>query len=310
MRFPAALKRLFIAGLALASCGACAENFLWRVDSLTTHVYLFGTIHAGKASWYPMPKAVEDAYADSGSLVVEADATNQKAMEEFAPAMAYAPPDNLRKHVPPADYDRLLRILPRYGMHEAQVAQMKPFIVASLLVFAEWTRLGYLPQLGVDTYFIDRAKTEKKPVVELEGVATQAKLMDSIPDAQAVTLLKGTLDAIEQGLTGEQIEGVVHSWESGDTDLMLRIARKYDEKVKGAADFEDRFIWSRHDAMMRKIAAWLDQGNTTRFIAVGALHLVGPKGLVERLRARGYMVHRIFVAPGPAQGEEGEKKNE
>jgi uncharacterized protein YbaP (TraB family) len=310
MRFPAALKRLLIAALAFASWGACAENFLWRVDSLTNHVYLFGTVHAGKASWYPMPKAVEEAYRDAASLVVEADATNQKAMEEFAPAMTYAPPDNLRKHLPPGDYERLLRVLPRYGMHEAQVAQMKPFIVASLLVFAEWTRLGYLPQLGVDTYFIDRAKAEQKPIVELEGVATQARLMDSIPEKQAVTLLEGTLDAIEQGLTGEQIQGVVRSWEVGDTQLMLDIARKYDEKVKGAADFEDRFIWSRHDAMMEKIAAWLDQGDTSRFIAVGALHLVGPKGLVERLRQRGYTVRRIFVAPEPAQGSEGEKKNE
>ena len=310
MKLPAVLKRLLVAALAFASCGAGAQNFLWRVDSLTNHVYLFGTVHAGKPSWYPMPKAVEDAYRDSRSLVVEADATNQKAMEQFAPAMTYAPPDSLRKHIPAADYERLLRILPRYGMHEAQVAQMKPFIVASLLVFAEWTRLGYLPQLGVDTYFIDRAKSDRKPVVELEGVATQARLMDSIPPQQAVTLLEGTLDAIEQGLTGEQIEGVVRSWEIGDTQLMLDIARKYDEKVKGAADFEERFTWSRHDAMMQKIAAWLDQGETTRFIAMGALHLVGPKGLVARLKERGYTVSRIFVAPEAAQPAQGEKKDE
>ena len=298
----AAARRILIAILAFASWGACAQNFLWRVDSITNHVYLFGTIHAGKASWYPMPKAVDQAYDDAAKLVVEADVTDQKAMEKYAPAMTYAAPDNLRKHLPPEDYDRLLRILPRYGMQEAQVAQMKPFIVASLLVFAEWTRLGYLPQLGVDSYFIQRAKLERKPLEELEGVAAQAKLMDSLSESEARTILEGALEAIDQGLTGEQIEGVVRAWEIGDTNLMLEVARKYDEKVKGAAQFEDRFVWSRHGPMVAKISAWLDQGNDARFIAVGALHLVGPKGLVEMLKARGYTVKRIFVAPEAEKG--------
>ncbi len=302
MKIPAASRRLLVAVLAFASWGACAQNFLWRADSLTNHVWLFGTIHAGKASWYPMPKAVDEAFEDSRTVVVEADITNQKAMQEYAPAMAYTPPDNLRKHLPPGDYDRVLRILPRYGIDEAQVAQMKPFMVASLLVLAEWTRMGYLPQLGVDTYFIDRAKAEKKPLAELEGVEMQAKLMDSLTEAQSVTILEGTLDAIEQGLTGPQIEGVVRAWRIGDPDLMLRVAREYDGKVKGATEFEEKFVWSRHDAMLAKISGWLDSGASPRFIAVGALHLVGPRGLVAQLRARGYAVRQIFVAP------EGEKK--
>ena len=297
MKIPEALGRLLIALLALAPCDAGAQNFLWRVDSLTNHVWLFGTIHAGKASWYPMPKAVDEAFEDSRTVVVEADATDRRAMEKYAPAMTYAPPDNLRKHLPPGDYDRLLRLLPRYGMQELQVAQMKPFMVASLLVLGEWTRMGYLPQLGVDTYFIERAKEEGKPLVELEGIAMQARLMDSLTDAQGVKLLAGTLGAIEQGLTGEQIEGMVKAWHVGDAKLMLDVAREYDEKVKGAAEFEEKFVWSRHDAMLAKISAWLDTGASPRFIAVGALHLVGPRGLVEQLRGRGYTVRQIFVAP-------------
>ena len=73
----ASLKRFLAALLAFASWGACAENFLWRVDSLTNHVYLFGTIHAGKASWYPMPKAVDEA--------------SRRMIQEFAQRNAYHP---------------------------------------------------------------------------------------------------------------------------------------------------------------------------------------------------------------------------
>ena len=58
--------------------------------------------------------------------------------------------------------------------------------------------------------------------------------------------------------------------------------------------------------MLDKISNWLDHSNGPRFVAVGALHLVGPRGLVEQLRARGYTVKRIFVAPRPEGGQKHE----
>jgi uncharacterized protein YbaP (TraB family) len=296
--------RFVVALAALAAWPAFAQNFLWRVDSLTNHAWLFGTVHAGSPDWYPLPKAVAEAFDDSATLVVEADITNRAEMDRHAPSMSYEAPDTLRNHVPPPDYARFLRLLARFGIPEADAARMKPFAAASLLVLAEWTRQGFLPQLGVDAYFLEQAKQRKKPVVELEGVATQAKLMESVTPAEGIEFFEGTLTALEEGYAAEQIQGMVRAWRIGDPELMLQVARRYDYKVKGAARFEEKFVWSRHDAMVAKISDWLEGAGGTRFIAVGALHLVGPHGLVEMLRAKGYRVQQIFVAP------QGEKKNE
>ena len=46
--------------------------------------------------------------------------------------------------------------------------------VATLLVFSEWGRLGYLPQYGVDGYLIARAKKERR-----------GGLLDHLVEAQA-----------------------------------------------------------------------------------------------------------------------------
>jgi hypothetical protein len=293
----AVLVRFLLVLAAFAAAPATAQNFLWQVSSLTNRVYLFGTIHAGKADWYPLPRAVMDAFQDSRELVVEADVTDQKAMAKSAAAMTYTRPDSLRNHVPPDEYTRFLKLLPNYQLPDAEVVQMKPFMAASLVVFAEWARQGYIPQFGVDGYLIQMAKAELKPVVELEGVDAQLKLMDSLTDAENRTLFEGTLTALETGLTGEQIQGMVKAWQVGDPQLMLDVARRYNEKVKGAAEFEEKFVWSRHPAMVEKIAGWLDGPRDRRFIAVGALHLAGPRGLVEELRKRGYVVRQLFVAP-------------
>jgi len=290
---------------AFIAIPAAAQNFLWEVSSLTNRVYLFGTIHAGKADWFPLPRVVEDAFNDSRELVVEADVTDLDAIEKAGPAMAYKPPDTLKNHVAANDYARFVKLLPRYKMPESAVVQMKPLMAASLLVFAEWAREGYLPDYGVDVYLIKKAKAELKPVVELEGTEAQMKLMDSLSDPEGRALFAGTVGALESGLTGEQIEGMVNAWKIGDSAALLDVSRRYNDKVPGAAQFEDLFVWSRHDAMAAKISGWLDDSRDHRFIAVGALHLVGPRGLVEMLKKRGYVVRQVFVAPPP-----GEKKNE
>lgn len=288
------LARFFLAFAALAGAlPACAVSYLWEVTSLTNRVYLFGTVHAGMGSWYPLPRAVEDAFDASSVLVVEADITNPDLMQKSARATIYTPPANLATHVPPEDFARFKRLLPRYGLPEDQVVQMKPFMAASLLVFSEWARLGYDAGNGVDVYLLKRAKQQKKTIVEIEGVDMQIALMDSLTDAENLAVFHGTLDAIESGLADEQVKGMVAAWKEGDPDAVLAVAKKYDEKIPVAGEVEEKFIWSRHDAMAAKIQDYLDRGKERYFVAVGALHLSGPRGLLAMLRARGYVVKQL-----------------
>lgn len=269
-----------------------AAAFLWEVSSMTNKVYLYGTVHAGKPAWYPLPLAVEQAFADSVTLVVEADISDTEAMKRAQPA-TLAPGDTLEKHVDPAVYERFRKLLPRYQLPEAQVARMKPFMAVSLLVFSEWARLGYRPDLGVEGYLIGKAHEAKKAVREIEGLEAQLDLMDSLSEEQNKRIFEGTVEALEGGLAGEQIEGMVKAWQEGDPRAMLEMSRRYNDKVKGAGELEEKFVWGRHDAMLKKIESYLNESKDRSFVAVGALHLSGPRGLVEQLRKRGYIVRQL-----------------
>jgi uncharacterized protein YbaP (TraB family) len=280
------------AALLCLAASARAELFLWEVRSMTNSAYLFGTIHAGKKEWYPLPAPIERALEESGVVVVEADVTNVEAMAQTTEAMAYRPPDELSKHVPPADYERFRVQLERLGVAEESVKNLKPFTAVSLLMFAEWQRLGYLPNYGVDGYLLQKAKSQRKPIVEIEGVEAQSKLVDSLTEQEQRTVFAGTLTALETGLTGEQIEGMVKAWQLGDAFLLLEVSRRYNEKVPGAAELEEKFVWSRHEAMLAKIEGYLNKAKERHFIAVGSLHLTGKRGLVEALREKGYIVRQ------------------
>jgi uncharacterized protein YbaP (TraB family) len=241
------------------------RHFLWEVQSMTNRVYLFGTIHAGKREWFPLPDPVEKAFTDSQVLAVEADVTNAEAMSKTTGAMSYAAPDELSKHVPPADYERLKVLLDKLHIPETIVRHMKPFAAASVVLFAEWESVGLTPGLGVDAYLLNRAKSMGKPVVELEGVQAQAELTDSLTEEEQRAAFSGTLDAIESGLTGEQMDGMVKAWQSGDAFLMLEVARRYNEKIKGARAIEEKFIWSRHEDMLKKIEGCLNRSDKRPF---------------------------------------------
>ena len=284
--------RLLVALLLLPASAlpALSANFLWEVVGVKSRAYLYGTVHAGKAEWFPLPSAVEEAFDDSKVLVVEADVSNTAALRKYGASMTYVPPDSLKAHVPPADYERFRKLLPRYRFTEADVAQVKPFMAVSLLVFAEWAREGLLAKHGVENYLIAKAKAEAKPIVEIEGVEMQMRLMDSLSDKEQQDLFAGTVTALEDGLAGEQITGLVRAWQAGDPDAMLEMARRYNDRVKGAQEFEEKFIWARHDDMAKKIEGYLADSRDRHFIAVGSLHLAGPRGLVEQLRKRGFVV--------------------
>jgi uncharacterized protein YbaP (TraB family) len=268
------------------------KHFLWEVTSMTNRAWLFGTVHAGKKDWYPLAPVIEEAFASSPVLAVEADVTNVGAIAKTADTMSYAPPDSLAKHVPPADYARFLAQIERLGMPEDRVKNLKPFTAVSLLVFAEWQKLGYMPQFGVDSYLLVNAKRANKKIVELEGVEAQASLIDSLTEQEHRAAFAGTLTALETGLTSTQIDGMVKAWTLGDAFLMLEVARRYNEKIPGAGAMEEKFIWSRHDAMVAKIETFLNKEKDRHFIAVGSLHLAGKRGLVEMLRAKGYLVRQ------------------
>ncbi len=283
-----------LAGAALAlalAAPASAESYLWEVISLSNRVYLYGTVHAGKKEWFPLDRAVEDAFLDSKVLVVEADILDTQKLAASGKAMTYEPPDVLKNHIPEADYERFRKLLPRYQIPEQGVAPLKPFMAVSLLVFSEWARAGFLPDLSVDAYLLRKAKAELKPVVEIEGIDVQMKLIESLTDAENRTIFEGKLTALESGLTSEQIEGMVGAWQKGDPARLLGVAQKYNQSVAGAREFEEKFVWARHAPMLAKIEGYLDS-RERHFIAVGALHLAGPRGLVELLRKRGYIVRQ------------------
>lgn len=267
---------------------SATKSFLWEVKSPTNTAWLFGTIHVGKRVFYPLPEAVETAFDKSATLVVEADVSSQAAGDLDA-LISYVPPDALDKNIPKPIYDRLKMQLVRLRIPEEAVRTMKPFVVGGFLSVAEFSRLGYDMNLGVDGYLLARAKESRKPVEELESIRTQLEMLAGMPGELQEAFLDNAIAALELGRSADQVTGMVNAWQSGDARLMANVTEDVNRGMRLSARLDEIMLHGRHDAMLRKIERYL-AGKEPYFVAVGSLHLVGPRGLIQALKSKGYEV--------------------
>lgn len=281
--------------LAILSPHANAEqkSFLWQITSKQNVVYVLGSVHVGNSSLYPLNESIEDAFNKSSVLVIEADATDAQAMMGAMMTALYTPPDNISNHLPQDLIVRMQKILPKYNLPMEAVQMMKPYMAAMMLTLSESARLGYAPEQGIDSHFINRAKTDQKKIIELESVDIQMRIMDSLTAKEQTAMLKHTLISIEKHKVDDELKAMFSAWKQGDP---VQLAKLADASLADVPElqttFNEKMIISRNKSMSGKIEAFL-QNQETYFVVVGAMHLTGEQGIINLLRKKNFQVKQL-----------------
>lgn len=169
----------FTATLLLAAQGAGQGNgegegehlLCWEISSKVGKAYLLGSVHAARDNLYPLNPAIEQAFAESGALVVEVDISqaNQGAMQlGMLLKGAYTPGDSLSANLPPQDLAKVKSFLDERGVSFAALDRLKPWLVALMLTVSELRRIGFSAENGVDRHFLTQAHEQGKAVHALE----------------------------------------------------------------------------------------------------------------------------------------------
>lgn len=274
-----------------AAVRAGSRSFLWEVKSKFNTVFLFGTIHVGKAGFYPLADAVEAAFLQSRKLVVEADITRDGGLADVKSLINYPATDSLDQHIPAELYARLNAQLGPLGIPIRAARTMKPYVIAGLLAIAEYQRLGYDMNRGVDAYLIEKARAAAKPILELESPRAQIEMLAGMPAELQEAFLENALIALETKRSSVQVADMVKAWQSGDARLMEEASAVANTGLRSQPRLDDVFLHQRHPGMLKKIEGYLAE-REPYFVAVGSLHLVGKGGLLQLLAAKGYEVNQ------------------
>ncbi len=268
------------------------RGFLWEVRKGKQVAWLLGTIHVGRPEFYPLPASRLAQVQRADAIVLEADISDTSrsiaATQKYALYAEGTP--GLEARLTPELRQRIEAVLARNQLDPAPMMRMKPWMLANVLALFEAAQAGYVPALSVEAYLLRVAKTDSKPILEFEGIEQQFELFEKAPWATQISFLEEALKAVESRSARRELNRIVQAWETADRASLERLLAEMSAQSSVGSRFTvDTILLGRHPQMVRKIETMMASGKTYVF-AVGALHLVGPQGLVELLRARGYTV--------------------
>jgi uncharacterized protein YbaP (TraB family) len=145
---------------------------------------------------------------------------------------------------------------------------------------------GYDVQHGVEQVIEAAARQGGKPGCGLETLDGQLGMLDGLPmNLQAEILLQ----AIDEAKDVDQLIGpMLEAWRAGDE---AGLEKSLEEDFDGYPELADVLIYSRNARWADQVSDMLRDGDAV-LIVVGAMHLVGDKGLPALLEQRGYKVER------------------
>jgi len=274
---------------------AAERGALFKVTNAQHTLYLYGTIHAGKPDYYPLEPRIGKAVAAAPTLVLEVDtASNPDAVAAAFREHGLFPAGSPGYAGLPAERrKRLEAAMKRQGIDPAGVAQLKPWVLATMLAVGDMNKLGVDPALGVDLHLASLARGKSR-IVELESVQYQAALMNRLPIDIQWRLLEETLDNMASGRQLREGRELFDAYERADRKAFDAIARRVeaDDSVSGKF-MREVVLVERNGPMADKLAALLARENNA-VAAVGLMHLLGKQGVPELLRQRGLQVERVY----------------
>ncbi len=278
-----------LAVLALLVAGAAgAEPALWRVSAGERTVWLFGSVHLLPEGGFSVEGRLEDALeaADRVCLEIDTDATDETTEATVTLGRAVDPDGRDLFELLGPEADRVRAAADDAGVPIEALAMFEPWFAGITVSVLALQSHGYDVQHGVEQVIQAAARQAGKPGCGLETLDGQLEMLDSLsPELQAEVLLQAITEAAD---IEEQIGPMVSAWQAGDE---AGLEDSLEEDFGDYPELAETLIFRRNERWAGQVEEMLE-GDEDVLLVVGAMHLVGERGLPALLRARGVTVER------------------
>lgn len=265
------------------------NSLCWKVTGpgLSQPSYVFGTIHLIAKKDFFLSKATEAAFKTCKTLALEVDLNIDKETKKEVGKSAILPAG---KSI--ADYctaDELKTInsfmsdtVKISGLKIKLYSRLKPIYLQSILLKEQLKG-----DKSYEETFAKMAKKNNMNQVGLEALDLQMKILDTIP---VETQIKDMVSSIKEGKASiRNFNEMILVYKTQNIHKLHELTLSEDS---GINNFEDVFLNNRNESWIPVIENLMKKQPT--FIAVGAAHLGGEKGVLNLLRLKGYSVDPVF----------------
>jgi hypothetical protein len=279
-----------------------ARKVLWKIeqpdkpDRAASH--LFGTIHLTDDRVQALPPRVKEAMLIARRIAIEVDDLNPRrineAMKSILPQVTLADGGRLEKLLTAKELQRARQSLARSTLPPDILARVRPWVANVMLATTDCERSRILGgKLPMDQEIAFQAENRGIGTMGLETVELQMQALASMPDADQLAILKAQLSI--QDRANDMTETLVQLYLARDLGaiwpLQVALAKKAGVDAKSFESYRDTLLTLRNKRMRDRAHIHLLRGGI--FIAVGALHLVGPTGMVKLFEEFGYKLTAV-----------------
>ena len=264
------------------------NTLLWQVsgNGLKKPSYLFGTFHLLCKDDIHFSQQLQNSVKESDEIYMELDLDDPSTMLSGLLYMNMKDGKKLKDLYSPSDYKKVESYF-NDTLHSPLMLleRMKPYFLVALLYPK---MMNCKTSSGVEEELVKLAKEDKKEIQGLETMEFQASVFDSIPyDWQAKELLKN-IDSFSE--YKKEFDTMIIQYKNQELNAMEKALSK--SEFGSDSKYEDLLLTNRNKNWVKQLKDIMKKESV--FVAVGAGHLAGDKGLISLLRKEGYTVVPVY----------------
>jgi uncharacterized protein YbaP (TraB family) len=275
------------ANTVAAPVDAPKQGVLWEIRTGgAAPSYLLGTMHSDDPRLLDLPTELVSALEGARSFTMEV-VMDAQTMSALGQRMLLPPGESLQNMLDAGNWRRLVEVMQRRQVPEPALQRLRPWAVAMVLSMPQ-----QFSGLALDLHLQQYAQRLGKPLYSLESLEEQLAVFDELSTPEQVQLLRTALQQLPA--MPALIEALTNAYLARDLAAMQTLTEG--QLAIGDVQFNHRFVKrlidDRNVRMLDRMQPQLREGGA--FIAVGAMHLPGTRGLLSLLRDQGYELRVVY----------------
>jgi uncharacterized protein YbaP (TraB family) len=173
-----------------------------------------------------------------------------------------------------------------------EIKKTRPWLAALLVETYDSLAAGLQTEYGTEAQLENVYLPTKGKIVGLETLAEQMRAFTNLSLAEQREMLAQDL-AQTPAQNMDDVKTLHRLWRIGDADAIAAWATAKSERLArtpaAARALDNRIVFERNRRFALRMVA-IAAPNRPVFVAIGALHLGGPRGVLTLLRQRGFTV--------------------
>lgn len=264
------------------------KGLLWQVSKTGMKPsFVFGTIHSEDKRVLALLKNAPGIKAQNADAVIIETELDANSTAVFMQAMFFTDGRRMSQLLSPVMYKRAIAAGATRGLPADQLDLLKPWALMTVLAMPT-------PETGMflDLTLYKSAVSRGARVAGLETPQEQIAAMDGLTMNDQVVLLEDTIEQFDE--LPKLLEALTQAYLKRDLAAMETMYEEYASKNNKDVEerLKTRILLKRNDVMVERMQKWLASGNS--FIAVGALHLPGERGILRQLHDKGWTMKVVY----------------